>query len=302
MREPSIYMSDWFVNTLWPDFRTTLRKTKTQVDYFTVACQICDYLKKDFLDIAPSDAQYYFDHLAEKTEGRHTIRTLHSKLTSLRSIGFYIVENKERYGLDASYQSAFNSVSLPDYATYLSADDILTPAEMDQMLALGKKHGEQMFLILILMLRCSLTISEVCGLGKGQVGLDAAGRCFLSLRKQSASRYILVPDDVVPYLTSAVERAHHPSGRLFLNEWNRPITARNLQKYYADMVSDTSLGGRFSLKDLRNASIAYMLAGGAKREDVAAYADVQAQWMYRYDKVLPELDAAPCQLSRIRIL
>ena len=40
------------------------------------------------------------------------------------------------------------------------------------------------------------------------------------------------------------------------------------------------------MQTLRHAAISYMLIGGAKKEDVAAYTGVTGKWMNRYDKIV----------------
>lgn len=300
MRETSKYLSDWFIDTFWLEYKNTLKLESTRKAYFSNVCYACDYLQKDFLAITPDDAKAYFSYLQGK-KPKLTTKTLHSKLSCLRSINEHIVVNQQRYGLEYQYQNVFYSVSLPNFDTSFTKEDIATPKELDLLLNAAKEYSPQMFLILILIIRCGLTVAEICNLRTSHVILDGADRCFITITNQNKQRNVFVPNDVLPYLSAAAYQAP-PSGHLFKNECNRPLIPRTLQLNFSVMLSQANLDTEFTLRSLRTTSMAYMLSGHASKAAVAEYTGTDGRWLYRFDKVKNELQNDACEMSTIRII
>jgi len=216
-------------------------------------------------------------------------------------VATYMMEHHEAYGLPESFQNVFFSVSLPGYENYYTKEDILSVEEIDELLGRARKNSSQMFLAIALILRCGLTLSEVCRLSKDNLLIDASDQCYIRFQKAGKERYIAVPKDVLPYLYEA-EATIHATGALFTNSRGNVLSPRGLERGIAALVRGSSLEKKVTPQTLRTTSVAYMLEGGASGEEVAHYTSVDGRWIYRFNKVIDEIRPAPCELSHIRIL
>lgn len=295
----SVFLSQLVKERVWPRYELSLKRERTRRDYYRYVSRICDYLCCDFLCIDAVMAQGYFYHMESRADG-YTPKSLHSMLSALRSFATYIEKNRSIWGLD-DYVNPFVGVLVSSYTDNLHMNDIPLPDQVDAILS-AASVDTQMYLILLLVLRCGLSVSEVCRLKASCVRQDEAGRFFLEIIKNDGKmrRNVKIPTDILPAVLSFCGEC--PSdGPLFYNQKGQPLQVRTLQMYFSDLVKSADLGRSFTLQDIRHASIAYMRKGGAEASSVASYTGISERWVYRYNGVLDELTAAPCDYGIIQV-
>lgn len=302
MRKPSVYLSDQFLLHIWPEYSLKLMNKRTRENYFSIVCMICDYTKTDFLELTHVQARSYFDSLLAHQPGKRRVAlsTISSRLSALRSVSTYIVENKDRYNIDENYTNVFLYIDLPENSEYLDKEDIPTIKELDKLL-IAASDNPMMYLIFALVIRCGFTAGEVCKMKVSQICEDAANRFSVVFHEKNRTRYVKIPDDVVPILMNYKKFIPNTSEYMFYNKRGYVLKVRNLETLVNKYVSKAGLSN-YTIQDIRNAAICYMRASGADELSVADYVGVEARWMYRYDYVIQELDMQPVDLTKIRII
>ena len=303
-KESSIYFSETFKEILSDFSNFKLRSKKTRRNYIRSVSNLCDFLQKDFLDIDKNDADRYFEYISRQKDDSGNsevgIKTIAARASIFRSIGRFIVLNRANYrNLPDDYQNVFLGLSTGAYSEYINPLKVPTLEELDDILE-AAKNDEMIYLIFSLVIRCALTPNEICSINAEMINTDADGRAFLSLKKKNGhSRHIKIPPDVFGLLITYVEHINVTSGPIFFCRHGNVLQYPQLNNYTKAIIKTT--GYTYTLKDIRNASIAYMLFGGAVPKDVADYAGISERWMYRYKYVLQTLDRAPCDYQNFSI-
>ncbi|MSS64003.1 tyrosine-type recombinase/integrase [Velocimicrobium porci] len=291
------FPSIWFIEHIWFEFEQRLKKEDTKKNYFSAIRTICEYLNCDFTEITLTDAKAYFDLISY---GKQSLskRTIQTKLAMLRSVGTFIYQNKKRFGCP-DYVNVYTKIKSPDYDNYLHIEEIPTLEELDFILE-EAKDNPMLFLMILLVLRCSLTSDEICRLTPNDICIDGRNIMFLVLEQNGKRRYVKIPDDVKKYLLSYLEQfGCNPF--LFQNQRGGQLKVRTLQNMVRELIDKAGINRKFNLQDIRNASITYMLHGGAPVEQVAEHAGISERWMYRYNKIIEELDFSPVDYMNLTI-
>ncbi|SFO68808.1 hypothetical protein SAMN04489757_17110 [Anaerocolumna aminovalerica] len=102
---------------------------------------------------------------------------------------------------------------------------------------------------------------------------------------------------LVRYVNHTGEREY-----LFYNKKNSVLRVRSLETLLKNALLKAEIDKPYTLQDIRNASIAYMIHSCAKSNEIADYAGVSDRWIYRYDKIIDELNYAPCDYVHFRMI
>ena len=269
--QKSIYMSDFFADRIYPAFASTKKKPRTAEEYFNSAKMICEYSRKDFLDLTADDAKAYYNYLQKcEAEGKISNRTIKMRFVGYNQLAKFICVG---YPEMMKY-NPFETILLPFAEENMKIQRIPTMTEIDKLLT-AAKDDDQMFLVLCLISRMGLTAKETVSLKKGQItetGENAIG--IICLDKDGKTEVLRpVPEDVKDILLEYIER-HKSEGLLFYNNHNNPLTERNLDylmKKYSDLAG---IETKCSVKDLRNRAILSMLQANASPQEVAQYAGI----------------------------
>lgn len=301
MRQPSIYFSNIFYKQIWPRFSASFKTEKTRNDYFMLICAICDSSKKDFLELTGADAKAFFNEQLERHErGKLRLSTIQVRFSRLHSIANFILQNGLSWEL-RDYQNPFLEVELPETNIYLTKEHVPDLAQMDAILSMCK-DDPQLYVAVSIVIRCSLTTSELCSLKRNQIIVDSTNHFGFILGKNHQKRIVKIPNDIVVLINELIETYSSNCESLFVNTRGDALTPRGLQRLYQKYVSFPEGTYSYTLSDLRNGSIAYLLSlDGVNVNDVAKYAGVDPGWMHRYDSVIPELQFAPLDLANITI-
>ena len=298
MREKSNYMTDYFMEHIWAGYACTLRLKRTQANYFTAVCNLCDYAKTDFMDITGEQALSYFE-ARRRAIPQPAVKTMHTWLSCYRTLGRYIMANKTRISGAKDYHSPFDAIFLDNYSDDIDTKNLPTCDQLKKIMetAAMQQDGGQMYLILLFATKCAMTAGEILSLTPQKIQLDAAGRGFIAFRdkKRQNERIVKVPDVIMDFLNEHAD-IYSMRKTLFLNARGGALSDRSMQNYVRRVMEIAEMPKPYTLQDLRNLSIAKMLFYGASEEETAAYVGIMPGWMYRYSRILPELENAPCDL------
>lgn len=295
--EPSPYLSKKFLSA-WELFKIHNLKTKrTSYEYMIVVNNICNTLCCDFLDITAKGASKYFSDMVRNTNSsgkKLSVKTLNSRFSMLRSISSFIYENKEKLHLD-SYVNVFLSVNIAHFSEMLNPSSIPSLQDLDVLLE-SVKDDPLLFCIFCLVIRCGLSAGDICVLKVEDIKCDDSGKAVAFITHGAKTRTVLIPPDVFSLIRNYTSAE---SGHLFLNRQNLPLSYKTLNLYVRNAI--TAAGFHFTLQDMRNAAIAYMLHGGAGFNETAAYVGISERWLYRYKDVLGNLSIPPCEYQNFRL-
>lgn len=300
MREPSVYFSDTFQN-IWLGFSKTLKAAKTKADYFRLLCEICDYCECDFLELTPDDGVAFFEELARREVAgalRHsTVVVYFSKLSAMTN---FIINEGLRYGVH-NFRNPFYLVKISGLDHTLMKSHVPNLSEMDSILSMGKADL-QLYTIISLVIRCSLTTSELSGIMRNKIIQDGNGNYAFILKCRMGERYVKIPDDVMSLVERVIREYDSLDGTLFVNTRKRALTQRSIERLYCKYVVFADNEPHYSLSDLRNGSIAnFLLNDNIDRSALSSYINISETWLNRFDAVLPELESAPPDLVNIQI-
>lgn len=296
--EPCAYLSKQFLD-IWELFRIHhLKNKKTAYEYMIVINSICSTLCCDFLAIDADGARRFFNELAvrSKTEKKKlSVKSINNRYSVLRSVASFIVDNKERFHLD-DYSNVFLEVDIEHYSEMVDPCAIPTLEQLDILLE-SVKSDPMLYCIFCLVIRCGFSASDICMLRSDHIFCDDSGRAVAIIPHGKKNRSIVIPPDVLNLLKKySVEDTDY----LFRNRRNNPLTYKTLSLYVREAVR--AAGFSFTLQDMRNASIAYMLLGGANYNAAASYYGISERWMYRYKNVIDTLEIPPCEYQNFRLI
>lgn len=302
--ELNSYLSDQFKNKIFPAFALKqLKKSSTVESYVWAVNSVCAYCKKDFMALEKSELQDYFNLLLNgkiKTgTGRtYSYKSVYTQFSSLRALSSYIQLNAELF--DVAYSSPFVSVDLKEPSADITAEQILSADNIDTLLQ-AAGSDTQMYLILSLVLVCGFSTSELISIKPNQLVLDKDGRLSVSfVKRNNELRYVKVPDSLKDKLLLHAEPAVRDNREIFLNKQGKAYTRRVLDYTVRAFLDKAGLPG-WTLSDLRNTASFYMLSGGASLSQTAEQLGISERWMYRYNKVVEEMNVQASDYSLIRI-
>lgn len=294
MRE-SRYLSVTFQEDVLSKFLASLKTDKSKNDYNTLICSICDYCKKDFLDLQIGDAKAFFEEEIRKIiAGSITKQTVTVKLARLLSISNYIIKNDL---IDGYLVNPFTNVEIPETEKAVDPKSIPSIDEMDHLLELAKEDTG-LYVALSLIIRCALTSGELCKLKRSNLITFSDGTFALDFRYQNSQKRIKLPEDIVDLIDSYMTSRPHAGEYLFYNKRGNPMRMRDMENLYAKTMGPDN---QFTMQDVRNGAIVYMLKCGASQKQAADYVGISPGWMSRYNEALSSMSLAAVDYVNIRI-
>lgn len=294
MRE-CIYLTEQFKESVYYKFLNNLKTAKAKNDYNTLVCSICDFAKKDFTELYVSDAKAFFSQeinkVKEQKQSKITVVAKHSKLHSLSN---YII----KYNLIPGYNiNPFATVNIPEVDTKILDSSMPTLKQIDHILEFAKAE-HQLYVALSIIVRCALTSGELCKLKLNDIIIDPNNNHSFILHYKNKIRYIKIPNDIMVIIHNYISSRSIPGEYLFYNKRNNPMRVRDLENLYAKTMPPTN---NYTMQDIRNRAITYMLKFGASQKQTADYIHITPTWITRYAEVIPELELAAVDYVNIRI-
>lgn len=245
-----IYLRKEFKDYLEHFLANHIRAERTKVEYRRNVAMLCNYLKKDFLDISEDDASSFLSYMAKRvSDGELTKETYNVRKACFNVIAQYIVDEHPEEG----FENPFSWHMPYKVVEGIRVKAIPSLSDADKLLE-ESRENKMYYLIFSMVLRMALTSSEIISLKKDRIQLVDGGLCVVFTNANgSISRAIRVPEDVEELLLDYLKSWHSADDYLFHNKYKNPLTLRNLDtavKKYA-----TKAGVSFTLQELRTRTI-----------------------------------------------
>lgn len=299
------YLSPLTKDTLLPEFLNSLtKKRRTAEEYRNNICLLCNTLRKDFLDINETDALNYFGNLTNKYhQGELTRKTIHGRLACYRSFCLFIAE---KHG-ELEFKNPFIHIGQVAVDNSVSVNNIPSIEEMDAIMTEAKNFGYPYFVILALISRCGLTVSETISLSENQI-VSAGGRMALRFENKNdtqSARTMILPDDIAEILSKHLSMltTKDEAGHLFYNKHNRRMTLTNIDTAVERIVSAAlpEKEKHYTAKDLRTHAIMEFRKAGVSPEDAASYVGMSERRVSYYYVVPVSACDCPANLTNYRL-
>ncbi len=291
-------MADIFNEKILPDFLSKLKSYDSVRAYKRSCGYIREYCSKEFLSLNNDDIRSYADYLMKKAvSGEYSANYTSAEFARVRSVASYIEENASIYGI--AYNNPFDGYVFPAAGKAVTMASI-PKLETINMLLDNVADDDELFLGLTLILRCSLTSGECMGIKRSDFIIEDGDMMLLKITKRGYTRHLVVPDDVRVIINQYIASHASESGALFINERNEPMRIRAFQKRYEKKAAQCGFG--YTMNDIRNAGITYMLACGSSAPETAKYLGINERWAYRYTGVGDKLNIVSDDYSNIRVV
>lgn len=277
---------------IWNDFAQNLKSEQSRKEYRHAVEEITNYLGKPFLEITALDSQSYFNQLQTTNMKRSTILVRQAKL---RSFSNFLLKNTAIYHLDYTFNPFIRINFLPEQQKYIEPKHVPSIEEMNDLLSRSTRNIE-IFLILSLIIKCGLSVSELSRIQMQDFYLDQNNFPYLKVHARRKDRNIKITEDLVDILNDYFHYAK-PTEYLFENRNGNQLRIRDFERHFQKAFPDSS----YTLSDIRNGSISSMLSQGIPEKVVAEYLGIRPNWLRRYEKEIPELGLQAIELNHIVI-
>lgn len=204
-----------------------------------------------------------------------------------------------RLGTDINYFFNANLSHRPQ-TWDMDSEDLLSLKDVDALLN-AISDDQMLTAAVILAFRCAIGITDLAALRKGMFFRDKKGRAGLKPGSREQG-YILIPEDVAAVIDKYLKTLPDNSWLFPSNRGGTHVSPRRLRGWLSEAVRDHKLSEMITFRRLRDLSIVSMLHGGASAESVANYVSGTTDNMAYYNRVIPELDDAAVNYSKIRII
>lgn len=294
------YLSNTFLSLFECYANERFKDPITELEYWNDICSLCNYAKKDFLQLTFTLVQGYFSSISTTT----SLGTRKNRMRVYLAVARYADKNALFYHIDTLLTSAFQTVTLEEQNIVYQAKDLPSLKDIDCVLDYFKKTGDMvMFIAVALALCCSLPTSELISLKKEMFFQDLSGRYGIRISISNTNdRFVKVPDDIAQLIIKYAESRNDTCPYLLLNAYSKPLGARTLQNRLlsackaCDVIPFTMLG-------LRVLGTTLMLKGDAPLDKVAEHINVKKKdWFFRYNRVVKELDNSAVDYIHLKIV
>ncbi len=296
----SIYYSDNLKNNILPPYLASFHSEKVKRNCASFIASICDYCKKDYLDINDIQAKAYFNYLSfpsREEEKKQAASTIQLKYASLHAFSNYLIRNSSLLGINY-IDNPLDHINFQKPEPYIDPSKIPDPKQINEIL----HHCESepiLYSALSLIIKCGFTVGELTRLRQDSFILDESDHAAAVYTYRGTQRYVKIPDDVLAILDFYWNHQTNNTEYLFENKSGRPMRVRDLERLYKKCMGDEF---HFTLSDLRSACIAFLYASGVPAKEIGSYVGIKHySWLHRYDKAIKELSLAPCDYSNLTI-
>lgn len=288
MRELCSYFSDSF-SDIYKGFSASVRSSRTLDEYTGYLNLLCNFLKKDFLDINDEDAGRYFQYLSSRcangTLSRHTVGV---RLSCYNSIANYI----DSIGTVSDYVNPFRYIRRPEIVcNQVSANKVPSLEELD-VVAEAVRDEPMWYLIFSLASRVGMSATDIINIRSNMIG-NKDGRSYIIYPAKTTfeePRVVTLPEDVDALLRNyMLVVVPNDSGCIFYNKYGNPLTLRNIDSYFERLSKKTTLAKKYTLKDFRTRAVLELADAGASAKTISEYTGLK-------------MDRAQCYVHSTHIL
>ena len=291
-------MADIFNEKILPDFLARLKSADSVRAYKRSCSFITEHCQKNYMNLEMDDVKAYAAYLMQLViSGKYSENYASAEFARVRSVASYIADNTEIYGV--YYVNPFENCVFPSAGKSVALASIPKLDTINKLLDFVKSDDE-LYMGLSLILRCSLTSGECIGIKRADFILEEDDTMLLAITKRGYTRHIVVPEDIRTIINNYIVAHESTSGTLFINSQNEPMQIRAFQKRYEKAASACDFG--FTMNDIRNAGITYMLACGSPGPETARYLGINERWAYRYTGAALKINIVSDDYSNIRVV
>ncbi len=280
------------------------KASRTINEYTSYINMICDYSRKDFLDLGLEDGQTYINHLTGLYHsGSLSRKTIKVRLSCYKSLGNYIEESGKVDG----YENPFAMIRNPEVDDdHINTTKVPTINEVDAVLSAAKRDSLMSYLIIALAVRVGLSASSILKI-RHQSFLQSDGSLILCINKRSDTEkeiFIPLPEDIKAlienYLSTIVP---DESGHIFFNQRKHPLSMRNLDTLIKNVIADSGIDKKYSLKDFRTRAILDMTNAGVSAQTLGDYTGLKGLRLQSFMKAKDLVGkGCPADLTNIHIV
>ncbi|MCI8919084.1 MAG: phage integrase family protein [Eubacterium sp.] len=295
----SIYYSEHLENSILPDYLKAFHSDKVKKNCASFIAAICDYCRRDFLNIDALHAQSYFNYLSfSNHDGKKlALSTIQLKYSTLHAFSNYLIRNSGSLKIEYS-ANPFDKINFQKPDPYLNASKVPTPEQINSILQRCESEPV-LYSAISLIIKCGFTVGELLKLRQDSFILDDCNHAAVVFSYRDTQRYVKIPEDVLSVLDYYWKNQTNNTEYLFENKSGRPMRVRDIERLYKKCMGTYF---QFTLSDLRSACIALLCASGVSAKELGKYVGIQNySWLRRYDKIIPELSLAPCDYSNLII-
>lgn len=295
MRQPSIYFSDFFLNTVLSGFWSAIKQPRTQAEYFSYLCILCDYAQKDFLSLDESDVTRFFHYMYERYQkGTLSRKTINVRLSCYKSVSRYICE----HFVELDFHDPFIRQQRFPVDDTVATCNVPSIAEMDKIMS-AAKEDEMFYLIFALAGRAALSATAIISIRTSNIietenGLSA----ILYPAKDDFHTDVLVslPEDVSVLLQSYLRRYGTDRPFLFYNKYGNPLTLKNLDVAVKKYVQKSGVSREYTLKDIRSRAIVELSRASVPDNVIADYTGLTQRRVSAFKRAVEIADTCPAEL------
>lgn len=275
----NIHLDKRISRQVWADFTAHFRSSTTIGSYRSDITEMCNYFKKNYVEIDSADVKDLFiwlSHRVEQSEIKPA--TMAKKFREYHSLAQYLCVNKEKYGIPDEYEDFFYP-----YLTKVARQEKFAKAipieEIDKLFDVAQADI-MVYTIFILLFRAGLSSTEIIEIKVKDIEQYADG-VYVWIRNRKEACYL--PEDVVDILAEYLEQ-REDNEYLFYNKSGRPLNTMYISRM---MKKYTGFAGipSYSAKTLRNSCAFTMYAYGAKDKHVARQLGTTQMQIKRYDDI-----------------
>lgn len=272
----SVYASDLIKQAVWTDFTAHFKSSTTKASYQTDISEIMNYFKKDFPEIREADIQAYFEWMNHRVEeGMISPATVAKKFRELHSFADYLCENREKYGIDISYEDGYYPY-LKLAAKQEQFARTIPIGHLDRLLA-AAQSDLMAYCILILLYRVGLGSTEIVEIKAEDLAYYEEG---LYIRTQKRQNLCYVPEDAARIIAEYLEECGEHS-YLFYNKRGNQLNTMYISRMMKKYTSEAGIP-QYSAESVRNACGVTMFAYGGNEKQVAKQLGVTGVQIKRY--------------------
>lgn len=264
---------------IWSDFTAHFKSNTTLGSYQSDITEACVYCGKSFIQINPANVRDLFAYFSDRVElGEIKPATMAKKFREYHSLAQYVCENREKYGLDKTYEDFFYP-----YLTKVAKQEKFAKAvpieEIDKLFNVAQTDI-MIYMIFILLFRAGFSSTEVIHIKVCDIEQYADG-VYVWIQNRKEACYL--PEDVVEILNEYLFQ-RDDNEYLFYNRTGRALNTMYISRM---MKKYTTLAGipSYSAETLRNSCGFTMYAYGAKDKHVARQLGITQMQIKRYDDV-----------------
>lgn len=258
------YLSEEFI-LQFASFLATVSHANTSNEYVRCVRSICNFAKKDFLDLTRKNVDDYFSSCNERGLSASTIRSRYYRFVTLSK---FLDERVRGLRLSTHFLSIRIAPTTSPEASEEIREKYLPAEKFEKLVDEALESGDRMAAVIFsLSYKAALSASEVCGLRVDQIFRDEDGTVFVHLYDDSynASRTVYLRDGLGQMLDEFMQLPKPKNRRsifVFLNKYGNPLTLRNLNSMFRKHCIACGFGEGVSFRDLRSSGVVRMFSDG----------------------------------------